>query len=263
MNTVFEQSPYAHDALPQARTAEMRLLLLTSPMVGVGLSTLLCQRWKESHTWLCSCSDPKQISLKARQWQPDVTLLDADHLPLMQFIGSLGREQIRELGNILILTAQPSEQELFQAMRYGAIAYLSAFLEPDLLLSAIEAVHQGRRIFDSDVLCDPILLGRRQKAEGSRQALEKQLSSTFAQQPVPNCLTEEEQQMLLLTASGRANKELAATLGLSLEGVKRRFTAMYAKLNVFSRTEAVVLAMRYGWISVDAMLNKKETRHAS
>jgi two-component system response regulator DegU len=238
-------------------TCTTHFLLLSSPMIAIGLQAML-QRWPDGYSAGCSDTDPEQIMLQARTWQPDVSIVDADHLSIGALLETLGRERIKALGSLLILTAHPRESELFQAMYYGAMAYLSAYSEPGLLLSAIEAMRQGTRLFTSDILTDPVLLQRTQSARACRQVLEQQQALLAAHpEPVPNCLKEVERQMLLLVASGRGNKEIAVTLGLSLNWLRERFTDLYAKLKVRNRTEAVVLALRYGWIALDAVPSHK------
>ena len=162
------------------------------------------------------------------------------------------------MGKLLILTAHPNEEELFLAMRYGVMGYLSSYSELETLLCAINAVRQEHFLVTSDVLSDPVLLRRKQMA--SRKALQ---APPVAQEPVPNGLKEQEQQLLVLAASGKTNKEIAALLGWTPERVRRWFTTIYAKLQVSSRTEAVVLAMRHRWIAADTIRSQKEAPYAN
>ena len=72
----------------------MRLLLLTSSIVGVGLRSVLQQRWPESQILLSLASEPKQLMPQALRWQPDVTIIDADHLAVMPLFEQLGSQGV-------------------------------------------------------------------------------------------------------------------------------------------------------------------------
>jgi two-component system, NarL family, response regulator DegU len=252
----------------------MHIVLLTSPIIGAGLRTLLQERWPESHVLYEGSRDPNRIASVLIQ-QPNVTLLDGDHLQVISFLADLDRQRVKELGNIVILTTHPTEAELFGTLRWGAQAYLNAMLAPHQLIEAINAVSQGSFLFNSDILSDPVLLRRQQRKPVSQEVPEKLVAekqrktpsqniserkpaAPSPQKPLPNGIQELEQKMLLLVAKGQTNKQIAACLRLSEDGVKQRFTHIFSTLEVSGRTEAVVRALRAGWISVDAMPNKKE-----
>jgi DNA-binding NarL/FixJ family response regulator len=235
----------------------MRVLLLTPPILGAGLSTLLQQGFPQSQIKLCSCTDLDQLGSLTRQL--DLTLLDADHLAVVPFLERLGEAWVKHLGRLLVLTAHPSEEELFACAKWGMRAYLSAFVEPEQLLAAVEAVFQGSFLLNSEILRDPVLRRLRQRAEACLQEACREVAlpteappSSPKRDPLPNPLKERQKQMLLLAAQGRSNQEIAALVGLTTRGMEQRFTTIYARLQVPNRTAAVVQAWRQGWIALDA-----------
>ncbi len=70
----------------------------------------------------------------------------------------------------------------------------------------------------------------------------------FAIKPTP--LTNREQEILSLVASGNSNKTIASELGISVRTVKSHVANIMAKLNAMDRTHAVVIALKLGWLAV-------------
>jgi DNA-binding NarL/FixJ family response regulator len=236
----------------------MRILLLTSPIVGVGLSTVLSRGFPQSQIQHRLGRAPDEIASILPGFAPEATLLDADHLAVLPFFESLGPIGVKKLGALLVLTSHPCEEELFACAKWGVRAYLSAFGEPEQLLAAIEAAFQGSFLLNSEILRDPVLRRLRQRAEACLQEACREVAlptevppSSPKRDPLPNPLKERQKQMLLLAAQGRSNQEIAALVGLTTRGMEQRFTTIYAKLQVGNRTAAVVQALRLGWIALD------------
>jgi DNA-binding NarL/FixJ family response regulator len=137
--------------------------------------------------------------------------------------------------------------ETAAALRPGAIAGLNALeghawgLLPldctaEELLAAVRALREGL-LAGTPGLLEPLLRqGRLLKA------------SETAEQPAVEPLTGRETEVLQLLAQGLANKQIAAALGISEHTVKFHVSAIYTKLGAASRTEAVRLGVRQGWV---------------
>jgi DNA-binding NarL/FixJ family response regulator len=155
---------------------------------------------------------------------PDLVLMDIN-LP-----GRTGIECVASLKakrpqiDFLMLTTYDSNQQIFEALRAGASGYLLKRAAPDELLAAIKEVRAG----------------------GSPMSMQiaRKVVSHFHQIQQPNNevekLTKREQEILGLLAKGLAYKQIADQLFISPGTVHRHLHAIYGKLHVQSRTEAVV-----------------------
>ncbi len=155
---------------------------------------------------------------------PDVLLADIN-LPGMSGIELVAalKKQLPRL-QVLMLTTYEDSDLIFDSLRAGASGYLIKNMPPDELIQAIEQVHAGG-------------------APMSMQIARKVVS--FFQQTRPAAaelegLTKREQEILALLAKGYLYKEIADQLGISLSTVRAHLHAVYEKLHVQSRTEAVV-----------------------
>lgn len=164
-----------------------------------------------------------------RAWhdhRPDVTLLDL-RMPSLDGVGAI--HQIRRhdpLARIVVLTTFDTDHDISRAVRAGAKAYLLKDSRREDLLDCIRRVHAG------ETCIPPSLVAK--LAEG--------LSSSD--------LTARELQVLKLLAAGKSNKEIGIVLFIGETTVKSHLRGIFAKLNVFSRTEAIAAATRRGVIRI-------------
>lgn len=168
--------------------------------------------------------------------QPDLVLMDLK-MPVMN--GILATRKIREKYpevRVLVLTTYDDDEWLFDAVRAGASGYLLKDRPRSELLKAIKGTIQG------DSFVDPAVAGK---------LLGQIAQNNPPRQPPPEIsLSERETEVLQLLAQGFTNADIAQRLYLS-EGTVRNYTsAIFAKLNVSDRTQAVVLALRYGLVDL-------------
>ena len=156
--------------------------------------------------------------------QPDVVLMD------LQMPGLCGVNAINEMRvadpnvRVIILTTFDGDEDIYRAMRAGAKAYLLKDVNRDELFQCIRAVHAGKYFLLPNVAAK--LAGRQSVDE----------------------LTPRELDVLRLLAEGKPNKLVAADLGIGEVTVKSHVRAIFTKLNVLSRTEAIAVASRSGLI---------------
>lgn len=156
--------------------------------------------------------------------QPDVTLMD------LQMGGMRGIEAIDRLrrldpaARIVVLTVLQGDEDIFRALRAGAITYLLKDTLSHDLVRVIREVHAGKR---------PVVAN-----------VEARLSAR-AQSPA---LSEREVEVVERLSQGMRNKELAAALGITERTAEVHVRNILTKLNVKDRTAAVSVAIRRGII---------------
>jgi two-component system NarL family response regulator len=155
---------------------------------------------------------------------PDVTLLDL-RMPVMD--GVTATEEIRRqdsTAKIIILTTYDTDNEILRAIRAGAKAYLLKDSQREDLLDCIRRIDRG------ETFITPCLV--------------EKLAAGLASQP----LTSRELDVLTSLAQGLSNKEIGARLCITETTVKSHLRAIFSKLDVLSRTEALATASQRGLI---------------
>jgi DNA-binding NarL/FixJ family response regulator len=166
---------------------------------------------------------------------------------------------------VVFVTRAASQAELFEAARVGAAAYLRASTDPELFLAVLRRASAGEFPIDEEVVRYPAVAARilaqfRLGAGGDvpQQARSADvLEAEEAPGPLLVPLSAREIEILDLVARGNSNKIIARKLGISDQTVKNHVSAILRKLEVNDRTEAVVTALRNGWIRIDAPAGAK------
>lgn len=175
------------------------------------------------------------------EFEPDVVLMD-ENLP-----GVSGLEVARVLKrthphtNVVLLSDVHEGQYVVKAMRAGVAAWLPRNISWDELLVALRDVCQGNYPINELVLSQPDV------AEQVLRAF-RQMAIDGETQSIYSPLSPRELQVLELVASDQTNKEIATTLDISNQTVKNHVSSILRKLAVNDRTQAVVYAVRQGWI---------------
>lgn len=170
--------------------------------------------------------DGREAVEQFRALRPDVVLMD------LQMPGMNGVEAIAQIradhpaAKIIVLTTYSGDVQAVRALKAGAVGYLLKSGLRTELIDAIHDVHRGQRHVHRDV------------AEG------------IALHVVDEPLSEREVAILRQVADGKANKQVAAELGLSEETVKGHLKSIFFKLGVADRTHAVTVAARRGIIEL-------------
>lgn len=169
--------------------------------------------------------------------QPDLVLMDLK-MPVLNGVQATRRiRRDHPQTRVLVLTTYDADEWVFDAIRSGAAGYLLKDSPRETLLAAIRDTVAGK------TPVDPAVAGK--------------LFQQVAQQtPAPESsiikeLSEREKEVLALLGRGLANQEIAARLFLSEGTVKNYVSAVLDKLDVADRTQAAVLAIRYGIVSLN------------
>ena len=142
---------------------------------------------------------------------------------------------------MLILTAYDNDQYVFALLEAGAAGYLLKDVRARDLVEAIRAVNAG------DSVLHPVI-ARKVVNRFARRLGEPGEESTLDR------LTEREMEVLRLAAKGMSNSEIAQELVVSVRTVQGHLHNIFGKMRVGSRTEAVVQALRKGWLTLEDTL---------
>jgi NarL family two-component system response regulator LiaR len=172
----------------------------------------------------------REAITQARRLSPDVILMDlvmpcVDGLEAIQHISSCQPET-----RILVLTSFAGDDKIFPAIRAGALGYLLKDSGPDELVRAIHEVHRGDSSLHPSV---------------ARKLLQK-VSHAPRRRSEPDPLTEREIEVLRLVAGGGSNREISEQLAISEATVRTHVSNILSKLNLCSRTQAALYALREG-----------------
>jgi DNA-binding NarL/FixJ family response regulator len=146
---------------------------------------------------------------------------------------------------VIILTMHQDDEQLFNAIRAGASAYCTKDIEPEQLIDVITRVARGEYLINEMVLSRPFVASRVLDQFRELSRLDRTSSGVFSP------LTPREIEILDCVARGYSNKEIAQALNISDQTVKNHITSILRKLAVNDRTQAVIYALRHGWIKLE------------
>jgi two-component system response regulator DegU len=175
---------------------------------------------------------------------PDVALLDIDG-PSENGIELAKRIKQRSPNiGVIVLSSNLDDNQLFLALKAQAVAYLSKEVTPEQLIETIRRVARGEHPINE------YLTDRPKVAEHVLQQFQE-LSARSEAEAFMSPLTPREIEILNYIAEGYLNKQIAAELGISEQTIKNHVTSILRKLNANARTEAVVVAIKQGLISIN------------
>jgi DNA-binding NarL/FixJ family response regulator len=178
----------------------------------------------------------------AVQLSPDIILMDLS-LPPPGGIETTQRIK-RELpsAGIIVLAVNEDEDALFDAIKAGAAAFILKDVSPDDLVAIIRRVAAGEYLINDKVFAKPAVASRVLKEFRELAIYGQEAAPIFAP------LSPREVEILDNIAQGMTNKQVAYALSISEQTVKNHMSSILRKLSVNDRTQAVVYAMRQGWI---------------
>ena len=171
----------------------------------------------------------------ARTAKPDVVLMDIRMPKTTGIEAARAMKEVAPSAKIVMLTISDEEEDLFEAIRAGASGYLLKDLPLDEVAETVRAVHGGQSLINpsmaAKLLTEFATLARRDAEERVEQV------------PAPK-LTDREMQVLKLVARGMNNRDIAKELYISENTVKNHVRNILEKLQIHSRMEAVMVAVR-------------------
>jgi len=189
-------------------------------VVRDGLVAIL--RQEQDMTVVADTGNGQQAVELWKKHRPDVTLMDL-RMPGLDGVNAI--DQIRAAdpkAHIIVLTTYDGDEDIYRGMRAGARSYLLKDVRREELFQCIREVHAGKTYIPPAIAAK---LAERMPAEE---------------------LTPREHEVLQLLAEGKTNKIIGSALSITEVTVKSHVQSLFRKLNVLSRTEALVVATRKG-----------------
>ena len=208
------------------------LLVDDHEVVLEGLTAMLASR-RERVTIVGATTDPNEALHQTSALEPDLVLLD------IRLKGTSGLDLCRELTSrcpgtkVVFFTVYDDDQYLFQALRVGASGFLLK------RITAPELANQLEHVIEGQVVIDPALAGRVALTAARLQRGEFWPGAHLG-------LTQRESEVLELMVQGLTNRAIARRLVIGEETVKTHASAVYRKLDVEDRGQAIAAALREG-----------------
>lgn len=166
-----------------------------------------------------SGSEAVDVSEKVAVYILDLRMPDGDGIATIKRL--IARDPSTR---VLVLTTYDNEEDIFQALESGARGYLLKDTTKEELIEAVRQVHRGERY------------------------LPQAVAARLADRLIRPSLTPRELDVLRLVSRGRSNKEMASAMFISEETVKTHMKALFQKLGVHDRAEAVSVSLQRGII---------------
>jgi len=185
---------------------------------------------------VAEAADGREAVADAKRWTPQVVLMDL-RMPVMD--GVEATRKVREASphsQVIVLTTFDDDEQVFEALRAGALGYLLKDAPPARLVEAIAAAARGESFLQPSIAAKVLAEFNRlspKKAPAELAAMWEKLSSR-------------ELEVLRQLAEGKSNKEIGAALNLAEGTVKNHLSNVFGKLGVLDRTQAALLAREKG-----------------
>ncbi|HEY9831216.1 MAG TPA: response regulator transcription factor [Stenomitos sp.] len=204
---------------------KIRVLIVDDhTLVAEGLANII--NYDPEMVVAAQAADGQQAIDRYREHQPDITLMD------LRMPGMGGVEAITVIcaefksARIIVLTTYDGDEDIYRGLRAGAQGYLLKDAKPNELLNVIRIVHSGQQYVSPTV---------------ARKLVERMNN------PV---LSERELEVLRLMAQGLSNQDIGTALNIGESTVKSHVTRILSKLAVSDRTQAVIVAVKRGLVSL-------------
>ena len=177
--------------------------------------------------------DGEEAVNKTRKLKPDLILMD---LNMPKLSGILAAEQIKTLYpevKVIILTIHDDEEYVYEVLKAGAEGYLQKDVSAEELRSALQMVFNGETLFPSSVI---------------NRVMGRQIGKI--EETMEDILTDREIEVLEMMAKGNNNRTIGEKLFISEKTVKNHVSSILKKLEVNDRTQAVIYAIKKGWVKI-------------
>jgi DNA-binding NarL/FixJ family response regulator len=179
-----------------------------------------------------------------RSLRPDIAVLDVNIPGLngQQVTHQVVQEKLAT--RIILMTGYDDREQIIHAALAGAKGYCAKDIESKDLSQAIREVANGKYAIDGKIFT------RRELDRWLDDQIEGSIR-TYSEPGSPfHPLSKREMEVLSCVVRGMSNKEIASLLGISHQTVKNHITSILRKFSVEDRTQAVVYALKHGWVKL-------------
>ena len=179
------------------------------------------------------------------QYVPEVILMDIN-MPRKNGVEATGELMAKYPdAKVIMLSIHDDESYVMHALKTGALGYMLKEMDADAIIQAIKVVAAGGSYLHPKVT--------RNLVSEFRRLSERENKGTFHQSEIRrpfHLLTKRECEVLQLLTDGQSNRMIGETLFISEKTVKNHVSSILQKMNVNDRTQAVVTAIKNGWVEV-------------
>jgi two-component system response regulator DegU len=179
------------------------------------------------------------------QYVPEVILMDIN-MPRKNGVEATGELMAKyPEAKVIMLSIHDDESYVMHALKTGALGYMLKEMDADAIIQAIKVVAAGGSYLHPKVT--------RNLVSEFRRLSERENKGTFHQSEIRrpfHLLTKRECEVLQLLTDGQSNRMIGETLFISEKTVKNHVSSILQKMNVNDRTQAVVTAIKNGWVEV-------------
>jgi two-component system NarL family response regulator len=210
---------------PQPEIKKIKIMLVDDhPVIRTGLSLILNN--EPDMVVVAQAGSGDEALALFWKHRPDITMMD------LKMDGANGVQTVIKIrsqaptARLIILTSYDRDEDIYQCIRVGAMAYLVKDAPSDQIISALRDVNQGKRHFPH------------------------RITEKLAERVTMTDLSERELEVLRLLALGKSNKEIAEAMFLALGTVKYHINNLLTKLEAEDRTQAVLVALKRGLVEL-------------
>lgn len=211
------------------------LLADDHPLTRAGIAEFL--KREKSFELVAEADDGQKAWELIQKLKPDVALLDI-RMPELDGVSVALKARNEGLATaIIMLTSYDAQQYVIASLRAGAKGFVLKTVSPKELTNAINTVAKGGLYLDPEV------------------------ASAIAEDDfIPEQLSAREREVLLLAAKGLSSKEVAKRLFISERTVQTHLASIYDKLGSRNKTEALLLALKYGVVTLEELLEDDDNQ---
>lgn len=185
---------------------------------------------------VAEAGDGEEAVKLTSELKPDLVIMDIV-MPKLNGIGAT--KKIKEVipnTAVLILTAYNDEEYILGLLDAGAAGYILKSARGSDLVEAVRVIQAGESVLHPNIIA---------------KLLERAMTGPVEGHQRSELLSERESEVLKLVALGMSNKGVAEKLSVSERTIKAHLTNIFNKLNVASRSEAIVRGLKLGLVSVE------------
>ncbi|WP_097678001.1 response regulator [Bacillus massilinigeriensis] len=184
----------------------------------------------------------------AEEYNPDVIIMDIN-MPNMNGVEAT-HELVEKFPNsrVIILSIHDDENYVTHALKTGATGYLLKEMDADALIEAVKVVAEGGSYLHPKITHNLVKEYRRLSIDETAST-SQYVPKVDIRRPL-HLLTRRECEVLQMLADGKSNRGIGESLFISEKTVKNHVSNILQKMNVNDRTQAVVVAIKNGWVEV-------------